>query len=190
MSNDIDQLVSDTIELTGASPPDLLADDSPTLLEPAAPVELYLVGVIGGKDVGKSSLINAIVGQEITARTSHGPGTEHVIAYAHRAAVPELRTLLDREVPGRYEIRPHDVDGLRGQVLLDLPDVDSVYADHVETTRRMLRHMLFPMWVQSIEKYADQQPQRLLARVAEGNDPANFVFCLNKADQLDAREGA
>src|SRR4051812_11648604 len=171
MSSDLDQLVTDTIELTGASPPDLLADDSPALIarqdDGDVPVELYLVGVIGGKDVGKSSLINAIVGQEITARTSHGPGTEHVIGYAHRAAVPELRALLEREVPGRYEIRPHDVDGLRGQVLLDLPDVDSIYADHVETTRRMLRHMLFPLWVQSIEKYADQQPQRLLARVAE-----------------------
>jgi hypothetical protein len=50
----------------------------------------------------------------------------------------------------------------------------------------MLRHMLFPVWVQSIEKYADQQPQKLLAAVAAGNDPANFLFCLNKADQVDS----
>ena len=48
----------------------------------------------------------------------------------------------------------------------------------------MLRHMLFPVWVQSVEKYADQQPQKLLAAVAAGNDPANFLFCLNKVDQL------
>jgi hypothetical protein len=53
----------------------------------------------------------------------------------------------------------------------------------------MLRHMLYPLWIQSIEKYADQQPQALLAQVAEGNDPANFVFALNKVDQLIAREG-
>ena len=53
----------------------------------------------------------------------------------------------------------------------------------------MLRHLLFPIFVQSIEKYADQRPQQLLAQVAEGNDPANFVFCLNKVDQLVAREG-
>jgi hypothetical protein len=48
----------------------------------------------------------------------------------------------------------------------------------------MLRHMLFPVWVQSVEKYADLQPQKLLAAVTAGNDPANFLFALNKADQL------
>ena len=74
-------------------------------------------------------------------------------------------------------------------MLLDLPDIDSHYSDHVQITRRMLRHMLYPLWIQSVEKYADQQPQELLAQVAEGNDPANFVFVLNKADQLVAREG-
>jgi hypothetical protein len=49
----------------------------------------------------------------------------------------------------------------------------------------MLRHMLFPVWVQSVEKYADRQPQELLVKVAAGNAPANFVFCLNKVDQVD-----
>src|SRR5205814_4463514 len=102
--------------------------------------------------------------------------------------VEELRDLLEREVPRKYRIHTHHVDSLRQQVLLDLPDIDSLYSDHIEITRRMLRHMLFPIWIQSVEKYADQQPQKLLARVAEGNDPANFVFCLNKVDQLAQRE--
>jgi hypothetical protein len=75
------------------------------------------------------------------------------------------------------------------QVFLDLPDIDSIYSDHIEVTRTMLRQMLYPIWIQSVEKYADQQPQKLLARVAEGNDPANFIFCLNKVDQLASREG-
>jgi len=57
----------------------------------------------------------------------------------------------------------------------------------VALTRKILRHLLYPLWIQSVEKYADIQPQRLLAQVAAGNDPSNFVFCLNKADQL--REG-
>ena len=54
----------------------------------------------------------------------------------------------------------------------------------------MLRHMLYPIWIQSVEKYADQQPQQLLASVAEGNDPANFIFCLNKADQIAGKDGS
>src|ERR1700722_763594 len=40
------------------------------------------------------------------------------------------------------------------------------------------------MGVQSVEKYADLQPQQMLARVAAGNAVQNFVFCLNKVDQL------
>src|SRR5205085_171860 len=46
-----------------------------------------------------------------------------------------------------------------------------------------------PVWVQSVEKYADALPRQLLARVAEGNDPANFVFCLSKVDHVAAQGG-
>ena len=49
----------------------------------------------------------------------------------------------------------------------------------------MLRHMLFPVWMVSIEKYADRQPQEMLRKVAAGNAPENFVFCLNKVDQVE-----
>ena len=101
-----------------------------------------------------------------------------------------MQQLLEREAPGRYEIVSHAVESLQRQVLLDLPDIDSQYSDHIEITRRMLRHMLFPIWMQSVEKYADQQPQKLLAAVAAGNDPANFLFCLNKCDQLGGESGA
>jgi hypothetical protein len=43
--------------------------------------------------------------------------------------------------------------------------------------------------MQSVEKYADRRPRELLAIVSAGNDPKNFVFCLNKADQIVVREG-
>ena len=125
---------------------------------------MYLIGLIGGKDVGKSSFVNALVGQNISEQTSHGPGTEVVVAYAHEAMVKPLRELLDREVPGRFKIYAHSIPRLLRQVLLDLPDIDSIYSDHIEVTRTMLRQMLYPIWIQSIEKYADQQPQKLLAR--------------------------
>src|SRR5205085_1704773 len=131
----------------------------------------YLIGIIGGKDVGKSSLVNAIVGQEITPRTSFGPGTETVIAYAHKSQVGALGELLQKEAPGQFRIVGHEIPHLARQVLLDLPDIDSHYASHIELTRRMLRHILFPIWLQSVEKYADARPRELLARVAAGNSP-------------------
>ncbi|HTL28732.1 MAG TPA: GTPase domain-containing protein [Tepidisphaeraceae bacterium] len=188
MNDQLEQLVAETIEITSAPAPDLLADDAPVFAS-ADDQPMYLIGLIGGKDVGKSSFVNALVGQTITPPTSYGPGTENVVAYAHESMAKPLRELLSREVPDRFTIYTHSNQRLQRQVLLDLPDIDSHYTDHIEITRRMLRHMLYPVWIQSIEKYADLQPQKLLARVAAGNDPANFIFCLNKLDQLVKREG-
>lgn len=167
------------------------------MLEPDSPVladdllseqagDFYLVGIIGGKNVGKSALVNALVGRDITLRTSTGRGTDRVIAYAHQVQESPLRRLLEREVPGQFEIVVHEEPALVRQVLLDLPDFDSHYTAHLDITRRMLRHMLFPVWLQSIEKYADRQPRELLQKVTAGNDPRNFIFCLNKVDQLEA----
>ena len=185
MTPQLQQLVRDTIEVTGASPPTLMNGHGPTLNDDAlSATGFYLVGLIGGKEVGKSSLVNALVGQPITKSTSYGPGTETVIAYAHEAQVAGLKELLERDVPGQYRIVPHRITALGRQVLLDLPDIDSHWESHVEITKKMLRHMLFPLWMQSVEKYADRQPQQLLATVAGGNSAANFLYCLNKVDQL------
>lgn len=183
----IEQLVRDTIELTGAEQPALMEDDAPILSADALSSTdgtFYLVGLIGGKEVGKSALVNALAGRDITATSSYGPGTEGVIAYAHLAQEKPLRELLEREVSGQYRLVTHELPALRRQVLLDLPDIDSHFATHLRVTRTMLRHMLFPVWMVSIEKYADRQPQQMLADVAAGNAPSNFVFCLNKVDQL------
>lgn len=190
---EIRRLVDETVALTGSAAPETLDVKAPTLVDSAldggGDGSFYLIGLIGGKNVGKSSLVNALVGQPITAGSSHGPGTEKAIAYVHESQVPALRALLDAEVAGRYEIVRHSLPQLARQVLLDLPDFDSHYDEHVEVTRRMLRHMLYPIWIQSIEKYADRQARELLLKVTAGNAPRNFIFVLNKLDQLVDREG-
>ncbi len=193
MTSHLHQLVHDIVELTGDRLPSLMADGAPVLSEGAIATgddgELYLIGLIGGKDIGKSALVNAVVGRDITPRTSWGPGTQSVIAYCHETQQDRLRKLLDEAVPGQYTIVTHLVPRLSRQVLLDLPDIDSHYESHIQITRKMLRHLLYPIWMQSVEKYADRRPQELLALVAAGNDPHNFIFCLNKVDQLAGREG-
>jgi len=189
-SQSLRELVTETMALTGAPSPEMAREDAPVLRDDALQSDrFYLIGLIGGKEVGKSALVNALVGQPITAQTSHGPGTQGVIAYAHQSQRDPLQHLLEQEVPGQYRIVPHAVESLRQQVLLDLPDIDSHWQPHVEVTRRTLRHMLFPIWVQSVEKYADLQPQEMLKKVSAGNAPENFLFVLNKADQVVAHEG-
>ncbi len=188
MNEDLRQVVQQLVELTGAEAPRLLSADaaSPDARDLArrAREGFYLVGIIGGKEVGKSALINALVGQPITRSTSWGEGTGRAIAYAHQAQASAVRALLEREVPGRYELITHEVEDLRSGVLLDLPDIDSHWKEHVQITRRMLRHMLYPVWMQSVEKYADVRAQALLREVAAGNAPENFIFVLNKIDQV------
>ena len=187
MSPAVEQLVRETMEVTGASRPALMEEDAPVLSPDALSADdsFYLVGLIGGKEVGKSALVNALAGRNITTTSAYGPGTEGVVAYAHISQETPLKELLERQVPGQFRIVTHELPELRRQVLLDLPDIDSHFASHLQVTRAMLRHMLYPVWVQSIEKYADRQPQQMLARVAAGNAPKNFVFCLNKVDQLE-----
>jgi hypothetical protein len=191
MTPAVEQLVREAVEITGADAPEMLREDAPVLHDDAISARdgdngaFYLVGLIGGKDVGKSALVNALAGRNVTATTSFGPGTEIVVAYAHASQEPALRALLEREVPGQFRIVTHDIALLRRQVLLDLPDIDSHWQSHPLVTRAMLRHMLFPVWMVSIEKYADRQPQEMLRKVAAGNAPENFVFCLNKVDQLE-----
>ncbi len=193
MLTEIRRIVEEAVELTGAAPPELLGADAPVLseavLDETDGPPFYLVGLIGGKNVGKSSLVNALVGSEVTVRSSHGAGTEKVVAYAHTDQAAPLRNLLEREVPARYEIVTHTTPELSRQVLLDLPDIDSHYTFHAEITRRMLRHMLYPIWVQSVEKYADSKPRELLLKVVAGNAPRNLLFCLNKIDQVTERDG-
>ena len=189
MISELHRLVQETSELTGASLPGLLDVHAPVLqINPQQ--QIYLVGLIGGKDVGKSSLVNALIGQPISADSDSGPGTELAIAYAHESAADELLSLLESIVPGKFRIVTHRVGTLKQQVLVDLPDIDSHWKEHVALTRQMLRHMLFPIWIQSVEKYADRQPQQLLQQVAAGNDPQNFLFCLNKCDQLSTEDAA
>ncbi len=116
------QLVHETMELIGSAPPAMLHEDAPVLDDAVVSGQqggMYLVGLIGGKEVGKSALVNALVGASITPQTSHGPGTETVIAYAHQSHKAEIDALLSCEVPGKYRIVIHKNDRLARQVLLE-----------------------------------------------------------------------
>src|SRR5688572_19439615 len=106
-------LVDETAELTGAELPSSMQADSPVLdlerLQLTSTDGFYLVGIIGGKEVGKSALVNALAGSPITESTAWGEGTQQVIAYAHTDRASAVEELLEREVPSRWRIVTHDI---------------------------------------------------------------------------------
>ena len=101
MTTDVQQLVADAIDLTGALPPELLDADAPVYsADDDATESIYLVGLIGGKDVGKSSLVNALVGQAISQQTSYGEGTHSVLMEKNRMQLfREVQLFLDERSP-------------------------------------------------------------------------------------------
>jgi len=180
------QLANEIAEEVGKPAPEFLADTSSEVVTDR---DWYLVGLLGGKEVGKTAVVNALVGREVAVSSSFGPGTEKVLAYAHVDRITQVEEFLQAKVAGAFRILPHRVEALRNQVLLDLPDIDSHYEDHLRIAHAMVQNMLYPIWVQSVEKYADRSPAEMLRKVAKGNSAENFVFCLNKTDQLETVGG-
>ena len=61
----VETLVNEVAQVTGLELPSLLSEDAPTLSlnsNPSSGPAFYLIGLIGGKDVGKSTLAHAIAG--------------------------------------------------------------------------------------------------------------------------------
>lgn len=152
--------------------------------------ELVLCGLLGGKDVGKTTLINALAGAEVSCdRREVGPGTDHPIAFVHeevRAAVEHrLRGLL-RDVP--IDLVAHRADAVRHAVLVDLPDFDSDFAEHLEVVRAIAPLLDRVLWVLTPRKIGDRAWVAMFHRVVK--DPSNVLCVLNKFDELLADAAA
>jgi hypothetical protein len=147
MTADVEQLVHEVTDLTGSPAPEVFDQNAPVLRTDVVSGDgFYLVGLIGGKEVGKSALVNALAGQIISGsprRTGRARNRcWRTRISRRRSAVTEL---LRREVPGKFRVIMHDLPHLARQVLLDLPEFDSHYADHVEGhAGGMLRHNAVP----------------------------------------------
>ena len=146
--------------------------------------ELVVCGILGGKDVGKSTLINALAGRQVSVDAAEvGRGTERPMAYVHAAVQDIVTHRLDairRDVD--IDVTPHDADAIRNVVLVDLPDFDSEFHEHlrvVETIAPLLDRVL---WVQTPRKIADRAWVDLFRTVIK--DPRNVHCVLNKVDEL------
>lgn len=143
---------------------------------------LFLYGIVGGKDVGKTTLINRLAGSRISLDTDLiDEGTRIATAYCHRADEDVFRTrMVDRA--DRVKLSLHNRDPLKNVVLIDFPDFDSRFTAHLADVKTLIAHLESIVWVTSPRKYGDAELFDQLAAVAQSNE--NYMVVLNKVDQI------
>jgi energy-coupling factor transporter ATP-binding protein EcfA2 len=143
--------------------------------------DAYVLALVGGTGVGKSTLLNALAGRTVSEAGARRPTTGEPVAWVSATAAPRVAPLLDRL--GAGERRLHDDPALEGVVILDLPDVDSVEPAHRAMVEELLPRVDAVAWVTDPEKYADALlHDGFLRRWIPRLD--RQVVILNKADRL------
>jgi energy-coupling factor transporter ATP-binding protein EcfA2 len=143
--------------------------------------DAYVLALVGGTGVGKSSLLNALAGRTVSEAGPRRPTTGRPVAWVSTAAAPRVAPLLDRL--GAGERRLHDEAALEGVVILDLPDMDSLEPEHRATVEQVLPRVDAVAWITDPEKYADALlHDRFLREWIPRLD--RQVVVLNKSDRL------
>jgi hypothetical protein len=117
------------------------------------PAEVYVLALVGGTGVGKSSLLNALADEPVSPVSVRRPTTDEPVAWVPREARRDLDELF--AWLNVHEIREHDSSGPGNVAILDLPDIDSVAAVHRERVEDLLPRVDAVIWVTDPEKYHD-----------------------------------
>src|SRR5205807_8168165 len=118
------------------------------------PGEAYVLALAGGTGVGKSTVLNALAGEEVSPAGARRPTTAEPVAWVPADKRAELAQLL--EWLGVTQVRDHHADGLGELAVLDLPDFDSVAVEHRARVDALLPKVDAVAWVLDPEKYKDE----------------------------------
>jgi len=148
-----------------------------------------VVALAGSTGSGKSSLFNALARLKLSPVGVRRPttGVAHACVWGPLEPANKLLDWIG-VLPRQRFVRESALDGddeapLRGLVLLDLPDFDSVLDAHRVEVDRLLELVDLIVWVLDPQKYADKiVHSRYLARLDRHRDVT--VVLLNQADRL------
>src|SRR5207253_2303032 len=141
----------------------------------------YVLALVGGTGVGKSSLFNALAGETVSPAGPRGPRTGTPLAWVAQSARDETAPLLGwLDV---RDVRDHANGAFADVAILDLPDIDSTTPEHRARVDELLPRVDAVVWVADPEKYRDavlhdQYLRRWAPRLARQ------LVVLNKADRV------
>lgn len=174
----------------------------------ALSAEHTVIGLFGATGSGKSSLVNALVGREISRAAVRRPTTAAPIAAVvgdngsdalldwleieerhHLDGTDAALAEVAARPPAGRRARRTQPSGPPGIVLLDLPDLDSVEAGNRAIAERMSGLVDVIVWVTDPQKYADAVLHQEFVQPFAGHD-AVTVLVLNQIDRVreDERE--
>ena len=111
------------------------------------PAETYVLALVGGTGVGKSSLLNALAGAPISRASARRPTTAQPVAWVPQSARDELDGLLGWLGIDEPDVHGHAASELGAVAILDLPDLDSIEADHRRRVETILPRVDAVAWV-------------------------------------------
>ncbi|MGC4174232.1 GTP-binding protein [Demequina sp.] len=145
-------------------------------------VDHTVVALAGGTGSGKSSLFNALTGTQFAVPGVARPTTSEVSAATWGDSASALLDWIGVEAPRRLGLIGNPK--LRGVVLLDLPDHDSVNASNRAIVDRVVPMADLLVWVMDPQKYADNAVHSAYLSVASDHGQPSLVV-LNHVDRLE-----
>ena len=145
------------------------------------PGDTYVLALVGGTGVGKSSLLNRLAGSPISPVSAERPTTAEPLAWIPASR----RTMLAPLLAWLGVSQVHQYGGLSNVAVLDLPDLDSIVTEHRRAVEEILPKVDAVAWITDPEKYADAVlHDEFLARWLPRLDRQLIV--VNKSDRLTA----
>lgn len=184
----VDDLVSRVRSWTAAAPGWVPLEQCRAILERTlARVETLrirleaplVVATFGGTGTGKSTLVNALVGEEVSTAGKERPTTRQPILICHPKTDLSLLGLPLDDV----RIVHRDADLLRDIILIDCPDPDTSEDDaggsNLARLRELLPHCDVLIYTSTQQKY---RSARIVDELAEAAAGCRLVFVQTRAD--------